>query len=144
MKVILLEDVPKVGRKYEEKEIPAGFARNFLLARGKAVLPNQFNSERLVLLRDKSKDESLQTQAEVTKMVETLPAEGIEIIVKASPEGHLFAGLKAGDIASILIEKYKLNLEPNLVHLDQPIKTLGDHIVKVGEKEIKMTIKAEE
>jgi len=144
MKVILLEDVAKVGRKYEEKDLAPGFARNFLIARGKARLPQDFTAEQLKTLRATVGASAALKQKEVEEVMATLADQKITIQAKASEEGHLFAGIKATDIAEEILKTLKVNISADLIHLDHALKNVGVHTVKVGDKnEIEVEIVAE-
>jgi large subunit ribosomal protein L9 len=145
MKVILLQDVAKVGKKYEEKEVSPGFARNFLIPQGKASLPKGFNSIHLETLREKAKGESKAKESELKGLMEGLADQKVTIKSKASDEGHLFAGIKASHIAQALETEFNISVNPEVILLDGPLKSVGSHIVKVGEEsEIEVVIEKDE
>ncbi|MEW6202904.1 MAG: 50S ribosomal protein L9 [bacterium] len=131
MKVILCEDVDKLGKTGDLKVVKDGYARNFLIPRGLAVTANDKNiaehARRKVMEEHK--------EARVEKKLEGLEAEMsaavIEISAKASEEGRLYGTVTAQQIADAINEKFKLELDKRRVLLDDPIKNLGDYTLRI-------------
>ncbi|OHA59475.1 MAG: 50S ribosomal protein L9 [Candidatus Vogelbacteria bacterium RIFOXYD1_FULL_46_19] len=144
MKVVLMQDVAKLGKKYEEKEVAAGYARNFLLPRGKAVMPGIMPEAKLTNLREKHLA-GFSKQKEALKLaIEALPTKSISLMAKANEEGHLFAGVGKGDIAEALKAQYNLDVDLELIHLGKALKTTGIHEVEIGEgSKVEVIIEAE-
>lgn len=131
MKVILLQDVAKVGRKYEVKEVADGFAQNCLLKQGKAELATKESLARLDKIKNhqsKNKENLLKKFDEAVALLKVRP---VVIKVKASKEGHLFAGLKKGDIVKEIKIAIGINLDSDWIKLETPIKTIGDNEIRL-------------
>jgi len=138
MKVILLRDVPTVGRKHEVKEVADGYARNFLIARGLAQLATQ--GAQAEVARSRVNKEVQRTL--LKKELSALTKGGITLTREANEEGHLFAGIHAGDIAVELSQKIGIQLKSEHIVLEKPIKTIGSYTIPVvvGEDHTEMTL----
>lgn len=148
MKVILLQDVENVGKKYEVKEVKPGFARNFLIPQNLVKLatkPNMLwlNAQKEVI--EKEAVEDLKASQELASQLDDLE---VSIVDKASEEGHLFDSVNAQKI----VEKLKamgFEVKKSQIHLEKPIKELGEFPVKISldhnlEVEIKVVVTKEE
>ena len=144
MRVILLENVSKIGKQYEIKEVKDGFARNFLLAQKKAVLA----TPQTVKLYEGQKERAAQdgmVQAELAnKVVETLKDTTLTMTGPASEEGHFYAGVDAEQIAKAAKDQAKIDLSADGIILEKPLKEIGEHIVKLNlagaEGEVKVVL----
>lgn len=128
MKVILLQDVARIGRRFQIKEVPDGHARNYLIPRRLAE-PATPESEKRVLERAGklagAKEDAKENFAQVVLLLETTK---VELIANANAEGHLFKGIKKEEIAEA-ISKAVGHIDAASVILDTPIKSLGEHVV---------------
>ena len=130
MEVILREDIEKLGNRGQVVSVASGYARNFLLPRRKAVAATESNKkiveqERQSHLR---KDAKLITDAQdLAKMMSSV---SITIHQKAGENDHLFGSVTVADLATAL-EKQGYNIDRKKIHLDEPIKQLGDYKVAV-------------
>lgn len=130
MEVILREDVDKVGARGQLVKVAAGFARNYLLPKRLAVLATPANKkiveqERQAHLRREAKE--VAGAQELGTMLSTV---AVTISQKAGEQDQLFGSVTARDVA-IALEKQGYTIEARKVHLDEPIKTLGDHKVTI-------------
>ena len=124
MQIILLERVEKLGQIGDVVTVKPGYARNFLLPRGKALRANKANLERfenekaeLIAKNDKAKGEAM-TQANNMKDA------SVSIVRAASEMGQLFGSVTARDISAALVEAGH-QIDRNQVVMDKAIKTLG-------------------
>ena len=130
MKVILKQDVKGLGREGDLKEVKDGYARNFLLPNGKAVVADKgavANWERHRDQRDE-RDRTVRADAEAT--AERLRELKIEVSVKAGERGRLFGAVTSHQIAD-LINRSGVELDRHALHLREPIKALGDYKIDV-------------
>ena len=130
MEVILREEVEKLGRRGDLVKVAAGYARNFLLPKRLAVAATESNKkiveqERQAHLRRDAKEIS-----EAQDLAKLMSSASVTIAQKAGENDHLFGSVTAGDVAASL-EKQGYNIDRRKVHLDEPIKQLGDHKVSV-------------
>jgi large subunit ribosomal protein L9 len=130
MKVLLKQDVAKIGKKGELLEVKEGYARNFLIPNGLAVEASggalkQIEEEKKAQDRKKAKEkEGAQLLA---KKIEDL---SIQIKHKAGEEGRLFGSITSAEIAESLKQK-GFDIDKKKIVLDEPIRLLGDYTVKV-------------
>jgi large subunit ribosomal protein L9 len=147
MRVILLQDVEKFGKKYEVKEVKAGYAKNFLFPRG---LAKPASKEALKWLETQKEIEAKKAEEELKKVQELASAiDGQEMIipVKLGEEGQLFESITSQKI----LEKLKelgFNVKKNQINLENPIKELGEFSIKIKfahnlEAEIRVIITEE-
>ncbi len=148
MKIILSEDVVKLGSLGDELEVKAGFARNYLIPQGKAVPLTranikQVNHQRALLAKQRA-DAVEQSKALAKKLEE------VEVVfsMKSGDSGKLYGSVTQKHIYEALEEK---GIEPDRkrLRLTSPIKTLGDHIIPIRLHteviaELKIQVKPEE
>jgi large subunit ribosomal protein L9 len=132
MKVILLHDVPKFGKKYEIKEAADGYARNFLIARGLAELATEQAVSRIKMTQKQREDEKRAEEDLLGKSIECLDGKIFEIKEKANEKGHLFAGIHAKEISDFLKKQEKIDIPEELINLENPIKETGEFEIEAA------------
>jgi large subunit ribosomal protein L9 len=142
MEVILLERVAKLGQMGETVKVRDGYARNFLLARGKALRATKENKARFETQRAQLETRNLERRSEAEKVAKTLDGKSFTIIRQAGETGVLYGSVSTRDLAEILGQGGFTVSREQLV-LNQPIKGLGLHKVPVAlhpEVEVQVTI----
>ncbi len=146
MKVILLQDVAKVGRRHEVKELADGYARNFIIARGLGIVADKKNLAKLQAMKTQAHSEAAVQEELLAKVLAKLKAAKPIIKAKANPEGHLFAQIHAAQITELLAKTERVNLKPEQIIIPKPIKTVGEHQLKIktpsGEGEFRLVVEA--
>jgi large subunit ribosomal protein L9 len=145
MKVILLKDVPKLGRKYDVKDVSEGHALNFLMPRGLVTPATESAVKKLTEQKEKDVTEG-KIQAELLlKSFGVLKETTIHISGRANDKGHLFAGIGKETLIAEILKQTHLNLDQESIILDKPIKELGEHKVTVEAlgKKAEMTVLVE-
>lgn len=135
MKIILLRDVAKIGRRFEVKEVPAGHAINFLIPRR---LAEPATAEALKRLAVEMKKRSIVSERHDTGFKSTLEAlqgKEIEMPVPANEQGHLFKGIHEADIVKHL-SSLGMSVAVEEVKLAHPIKEVGDHVITLTSGDI--------
>ncbi|HRZ30541.1 MAG TPA: 50S ribosomal protein L9 [Candidatus Paceibacterota bacterium] len=144
MKIILLQDVAKVGRKHEVKDVNDGFARNFLLGNKKAVLATPDNLSRVLGIKQGQLEQTKKTLSLVEQFLLKVGESPLVIKVKANEAGHLFASLHEKDIVEAVKKELGIYLPADLIVLTKPIKEVGETKIalKAGDsrKEISILI----
>jgi large subunit ribosomal protein L9 len=125
MEVILREEIDQLGRRGDVVNVAAGYARNYLLPKRLAVAATESNKkiveqERQAHLRRDAKETA--DAAELGKLLASLD---VTIMQKAGENDQLFGSVTATDIA-VALEKQGYTIDRRKVHLEEPIKTLGD------------------
>lgn len=131
MKVVLRADIESVGKKGDILDVADGFARNFLIPKGKAIVATTgVVSQAAAMRRSRDlRDAKDRESAEV--VARTLVPAVIRIPAKAGAEGKLFGSVTAADIASAVTTQTGVELDRRKLHLDEAIKTVGTHQVVV-------------
>ncbi len=131
MKVILKQDVKKLGQKGDVKEVSDGYARNFLLPRGLAIEATdgkvkqlQERQERREKKREKEEQKALKTKAKID-------GKTIEVKARAGEDGRLFGTVTAMEIADILQEDFRVSIDKKRIEIQEPIRTLGEYSVRI-------------
>ncbi|MEC8768546.1 MAG: 50S ribosomal protein L9 [Pseudomonadota bacterium] len=130
MQVVLLERIAKLGQMGDVVTVKDGYARNFLLPKGKALRANKFNLERFENERVQLEAKNLEQKSEAEGVKAKLDGETVIIIRQSGETGQLYGSVSPRDIAEALTEK-GFNLERGQIGLDAPIKVLGLHETKV-------------
>jgi large subunit ribosomal protein L9 len=148
MEIILREDIDNLGMRGDVVKVAAGYARNFLLPKKLAVPATDSNrkiveQERQAHLRKEAKQ--IGEAQELAKLVGTVT---VTITRKAGENDQLFGSVTAADISDALTAQH-YNVERRKIHLDEPIRTLGEHKVTVRlhrevSAEITVNVKREE
>lgn len=131
MKVVLLQDVKKMGKKGDVVEVSDGYGRNVLIRKGlgvegtKANLNTAAQRQESKVFKDKvAADEAVIMAAQLKKVK-------VVIKVQCGEDGRIFGSVTGKDISEALEKQYKFKLEKKNIHLKSPIKTLGEYDVEV-------------
>lgn len=145
MKVILLSDVAKVGKKYAIIEVAPGYARNFLIARDLAEAVTRTNAKRVAELTRKREVETQKQAANLEKSLAKVNGAVVTFMRKANEEGHLYAGVTKDELAMELGNVVGASYVSDHIDLEKPIKELGMFTVKVtvAGKNAEFTVKVE-
>ena len=142
MEVILLERVAKLGQMGETVRVKDGFARNFLLPRGKALRATKENKERFETQRAQLEARNLELRKEAEAVGAKLDGQSFTVIRQAGETGVLYGSVSTRDLAE-LVTKGGFSVTREQIALNSPIKTLGLHTVPVSlhpEVEVRVTI----
>lgn len=143
MDIILLERVENLGGIGDVVSVKPGYARNFLLPRGKALRANEANKAKFEANRERIEKENAEKRSGAEKDAKTLDGAKIVLIRAASDAGHLYGSVAARDIAEALSEANKVTVHKNQVVLNTPIKALGLHKVRIAlHPEVSIEIEA--
>jgi len=149
LKVVFLEDVPRIARAGQVKEVADGYARNYLLPQKLAVLANSAASHIVEVQIKKRARRYAQTQAEMTELAALL--EGKEITVKArvGSTERLYGSITSAGIATAISSSLGIEIDKRKIELDEPIRELGSYEVPLRlfkdiMPKIKLTVVPEE
>lgn len=132
MKVLLIEDVPSLGKKGEVVEVKDGYGQNFLIAKGKAKLAtnevlNRYKAEQ------KNKQEQLALeQAQREALAKTLKDIKLIISKKSGDNGSLFGAITKDEIAQALEETHRIQIDKKHIELDSQIKHTGEYTISAN------------
>lgn len=131
MKVILLKDTKNVGKKYEVKTVSDGYAINFLFPQGAAEHATELALKKVELLKTHAiEDKNIQEDL-LLKNLKQISALTVTLIEKANEKGHLFAQIHAETIAAAVKEQGHIDILPEFIMLQAPIKEVGEKMIEV-------------
>ncbi len=142
MKIVLLKDLHKVGRKYEVVEVADGYALNSLIPAKAAEAATPSAIARTTKLKDVETAARLALEEEVVSKLDVITGNTYEISAKANEQGHLFASIHKDEIIAAVKAQAGINLDPSYLHLDAALKQVGTFEVplKVRDLEKALTI----
>lgn len=131
MRVVLLQEVPRLGKVGEVKDVASGYARNFLLPRGLAEFATPAAMKRVEEIREAEEKRQALLEAEMVSLSQTL--EGVEITLKAKvgAQERLYGAVTSGDIAEELKRVTGQDIDKRKIELEEPIRQLGEYEVLV-------------
>lgn len=143
MKVILLKDIAKLGKRGEIKEVAEGYGMNVLVKKGDALhatsaVLSQWNAKESA----KNHKKELETSSFLT-LTDAISRATITITGKKSDtKGQLFAQIKDTDIADAIFSSVGYSINPKQISITHPIKTLGMHtfVIKQGDKKVTLEV----
>lgn len=131
MKVILSDDVEKLGRKGDVVTVADGYARNFLVPKGLAMIASRGSLKQAEMMQ-KARAEKDQRDKEIAAAkVATLASTPVYISARAGEEGRLFGSVTKSDVARAVEDQLEEVIDRHNIRLDDPIRTLGTHQVEV-------------
>jgi large subunit ribosomal protein L9 len=127
MRVIFLNDVAGVGRKFDVKDVADGYARNFLLPQKLAVLATAEAEARVARERSAHETRRAVEARLLAQNIRALEGARVTIAARANVRGQLFAGLDADEIAAAIEKELRLAIPHESIELEKPIKKTGEH-----------------
>ncbi|AQX27803.1 MULTISPECIES: 50S ribosomal protein L9 [unclassified Bartonella] len=142
MNIILLERITHLGQIGDIVSVKNGYARNFLLPKGKALRANEANKKHFETQRAQIEAHNLERKNEAQKVAEKLDRQSFTIIRSAGETGQLYGSVSTRNIADIITES-GFFIGRNQVELNHPIKTIGLHTIPINlhpEVQVSVTI----
>ena len=143
VEIVLLQDVAKIGKKGEVARVSAGYAQ-FLIKQNKAQIATEKAKKMAKQLLASTKEKLQKTKDTVKKAIEKL-GDTLVLKLKANEQGHLFEKIDAKKIASYIKEETGLEISPDIVLLEAPLKEVGEYEVELKLDDLtgKISIKIE-
>jgi large subunit ribosomal protein L9 len=136
MKVILLRDVAKIGKRYEIVDVPDGFALNKLIPKGDAQQASSENVKRVNNMRAKNQMSKADELLALKVVAATFTTEPLSIEAQANEQGHLFKAVHAEDIVSAAKAR-GVHVAKEQIVISTPIKSTGAHVLELkSQKEV--------
>ena len=131
MKVILLENLKKIGSIGEIIDVKRGFARNFLISKNKALYASKENISKVEKIKSElSKDNDKKKEAK--KILEKVDKKEYKIKKLSTENNELYGSVKPTEISKLIFEKDKLDIKPSMIQPIKEIKTIGKFNVKIS------------
>ena len=131
MRVVLRADVDGVGKKGDILDVADGFARNFLIPKGRAIKATQGVEAQAAAMRRSRDLKDAKDREGAETVARTLVPLVIKINARAGTEGRLFGSITAQDIVDAVSAQSGVDLDRRKLQMDDPIKTVGTHQVPV-------------
>lgn len=131
MKILLRDDVKNVGLKGDIKEVKDGYARNYLIPRGLALKANKGVEQQAASMRKAREQREAQDRDAAKELATKLEAAPLTINARVGEEGKMFGSITAAEIVNAIGKQLDMQVDRHKLHLDAPIKTLGEHEAKV-------------
>jgi large subunit ribosomal protein L9 len=140
MEVILLERIAKLGQMGDVVRVKDGFARNFLLPKGKALRANEANRSRFDTMKVDLEARNLEQRGEAEKVAEKLNGQSLTVLRQAAEGGQLYGSVTPRDLVGLITEK-GFTVERSQIVLNMPIKMIGMYKVPVTlHPEVEVTV----
>ncbi|MDO8579316.1 MAG: 50S ribosomal protein L9 [bacterium] len=132
MKIVLTKDVKGVGKKHDIKTVADGFALNSLIPHGMAEVATTQVLGRVEKMRKQEEVDKKVREDLLGKNIKSLHDVVVEVALPANEKGHLFAGIHTAEIAPLVREQTRIDVLPEFIKLDKPIKEVGEHKIDVS------------
>ena len=148
IRLILKDDVPSLGDAGDLVSVKTGYARNYLLPQGKAILATEDRLRELEHHKRVVAEKLAKDLSDLNAVRNRLQALDLEVVVKAGEEGKLFGSVTTLHIAELLAEK-GFEIDRRKIALDEPIRAVGEHSVPIRLRkeviaELKLKVTPEE
>ena len=132
MKVILLENVRKVGSIGEIIDVKRGFARNYLIAKKKALFASKENIKEVEKIKSALGKKDLEKKKEAKQIFEKINNKIFSVKKLSTENDELYGSVKPTEISKIILENIKIDINPSLIQLTNEIKALGTFKAKIN------------
>ncbi len=143
MKVLLRSDISGVGKKGDIVDVAKGFARNFLFPTGSALVASEGIEAQAASMRKSRALRDAQDKESAQAVAEVLGSATVTITARAGAEGRLFGSVTTTDVAEAVEAQTGAVLDRRKIHLAEPIKSVGTHVIPVrlhGEVDAELTV----
>lgn len=128
MDIILLQDVEKVGTKYEVVNVKDGFGRNYLIPQGLALIANESNRKRLGELRRREEEHAEKQRDDILEIKEKLEEKVLKIGAKVGTSEKIFGSVTNVQLANALEEQLDIKVDRRNITIPEEVKTIGTYV----------------
>ena len=132
MKVILLENVKRIGSIGEVIEVKRGYARNFLIANKKALYASKENISRVEKIKTELSKKDNERKLEAKKIAEKINKKIYKIKRLSTETNELYGSVKPTEISKLIIESEKIEIKPSMIQPIKDIRSIGKFKVKIS------------
>ena len=132
MKVILLENVKRIGSIGEVIDVKRGFARNFLIANKKALYASKENIKEVEKIKAELSKKDNEKKKEATQIAEQINGKGYSVKKLSTENNELYGSVKPTEISKLIQEENKIDIKPAMIQPVEEIKALGKFKVKIS------------
>jgi len=134
-KLLLREDVENLGNKGDIVKVKPGFARNFLIPKGFAVVASAQTLKEQERLKKERLAQTLSDKKDSEAIALRLKDVVLNVAVKVDQDGHMYGSVATADVVELLETQAKITLDKKTIHLKNPLRSLGEHEVPLKLKE---------
>lgn len=127
MQVILINDVEKLGYKYDVVDVKPGYGRNYLIPQGLAKIANKSNMAELEEIKRKEEEKEAARKAEYEEMAKKMDGAVLKIGAKAGQSGKIFGSVTNVQIAAALKDQLDIDVERRKIEIAEEVKDLGTY-----------------
>jgi len=147
MKVILLEDIKSLGKKFDIKNVSDGYARNFLLPKKMVQIATPAALTKIKIQKESEEKNKAKQLDELKKIAKALENQELTFVLKVGDKDEVFGSINIDKIVETLNSK-GFKIEKHQIKLNAPLKSLGEHLIEIKfdqeiETKIKVKIEAE-
>ena len=132
MKIILLENLKKIGSIGDIIDVKRGFARNFLISKKKALYASKDNINQVEKIKSELSKKDNEKKKEAKKILEKINKKEYKIKKLSTENNELYGSVKPTEISKLIFEKDKLDIKPSMIQPIKEIKALGKFQVKIS------------
>ena len=132
MKVILLENVKRIGSIGEVIDVKRGFARNFLIANKKALYASKENIKEVQKIKNELSKKDNEKKQDAKKVAEKVNKKEYSVKKLSTENNELYGSVKPTEISKIILDESKLDIQPSMIQPLKEIKSLGKFKVKIS------------
>ena len=132
MKVILLENLKKIGSIGEIIDVRRGFARNFLIANKKALYASKENVSKVEKIKTELSKKDNERKLEAKKIAEKINKKVYEIKKLSTETNELYGSVKPTEISKLIMESEKIEIKPSMIQPIKDIRSIGKFKVKIS------------
>ena len=129
--VILIKNVEGLGAESDQVNVTTGFARNYLLPQGLAIPLTQGNERHLAALRKQRQERELLVAKDAKELAAGFKHLMLIIKAKTGDNGKMYGSVTASNIVDQLKQQFDVKIERKKLHIEEPIRTIGDHNVEI-------------
>ena len=140
--VILIKNVEGLGAESDQVNVANGYARNFLLPQGLAIPLTHGNERRLAALRKQRQERELRESKDAKELAASFKHLMLVITAKTGENGKMYGSVTPANIIEQLQEQFEIKLDRRKLHIEEPIRTVGDHEVELRlHSEVRTSLK---
>lgn len=140
MKVILLQDVRKVGKKHQIIDVANGYAQNNLIPKKLAIPATPANEQKLAAQISAAQHQDKANKDAAITAIKALDGVSVEVSLKASDKGSLYAKIHEKEIVDIIKKAKNITVHPTYIVLEQPISETGQHMITLKAFDVTKTM----
>lgn len=131
MKIILLDDIPKLGHRGEACDVSNGYARNYLIPQRLALLATPSNLKNIAQIKKRQEVITRKAKADAQSQAQVIDTLVCSLTRQASEEGRLYGSVTLQDLVAFLSQN-GVHVEKRRVGLDEPIKAIGEYSIPIS------------